>query len=104
MMALNQLGSPLPGATHYHDIDDVDDDMSDRMSRNCPRVHPWCSVEDCTERPLRQFMASSSKQVLLIGIVLSPHCVYCLSLCCQWLIMGTKLQTILACVAAVIDY
>lgn len=60
----HQLGSPLPGASHYHrDVHDVDDDMADRMARNCPRVHPWCSVAGCTERPLRQFTASSSKQV-----------------------------------------
>lgn len=71
-MALNQLGSPLPmsvGPSYSitHDMEsrgNCDDDEDERATRNCPRVHPWCSVGDCTERPLRQFMASSSKQVL----------------------------------------
>lgn len=87
-MALNQLGSPLPGSTHYHDMEDVDDDMGDRVARNCPRVHPWCSVEDCTERPLRQFMASSSKQVLLVGVIVAC------SLWWHFLIASVKLKTV----------
>ena len=64
----HQLGSPLPGAPgphSYHEMDHVEELDDTRIPRNCPRIHPWCSVAGCTERPLRQFVSSTSKQVRL---------------------------------------
>ncbi|CAM9102859.1 unnamed protein product, partial [Choristocarpus tenellus] len=63
----HQLGAPL-GGTHHFD-DDVDDDDMDGMGKgrsSCPRIHPWCSTDGCTERPLRQFTAPLSKEIVFM--------------------------------------
>ncbi|CAN0044118.1 unnamed protein product, partial [Ectocarpus sp. 6 AP-2014] len=75
-MMAHQLGSPLPGASpqppqqqyHSSSSSSVHDMHQHQQHHNAsmPECYPWCSVAGCTERPLRQYTAASSKQIMFM--------------------------------------
>ncbi|CAM9325908.1 unnamed protein product, partial [Hapterophycus canaliculatus] len=77
----HQLGAPLPGAPPqqphqyqggvHHEMQHPHHQhhgsmLEEMIPRDVARVHPWCSVANCTERPLRQYTAASSKQIMFM--------------------------------------